>query len=336
MAMCYAVLMARSGPPTPLPGSAAAPAPGQCPAALSVIMPAGSSCSGLQDAAGSLLKDAPADLELIVVADSSAAGIMASVSGLADADARVRVMHQAQALTPAAARNAGLAAATGDYVGFIEPGDAAEPGWARILLEAAPRQHPAIIKGEARIFQADRELYRPHSCAAMAQRTPLHWCGLMGSAIYRRSFVQHHGLHFAPECWGDDLDFQVRAVVAALLAGEQIALRPQAVCRLQQRGGAGARPDRSQAAAALRIYAALHALLQKHARQLPPAGVGMQYFAWITNLFDLARRAEHPEDAAAADAMAQRLGGECPAPVELERLRMEQELAEHWLRPHPV
>lgn len=302
---------------------------------LSVVIPAYNAEAYLTRTIGSLLADAPEELiEIIVVDDGSSDATPELADQLASEHPRVRVIHQANALT-AAARNAGLAVASGDYVGFVDDDDEVDPGWARLLLAVAAKQRPAIVKGEARVFKDGRELTPPHTCAVVAQFTPLHWFALMWSAIYRRDFVQGHGLHFAPEFFSDDVYFQVRAVVAALLDREKIALCPQALYRWLRRPDGTESPmlDRRKVACNLYTYTDLHELFLEHYPRLPASGVGAQYFTWIRNLFDIARRAEHPDDAAAANALAQQLVSQCPCPSELEAERQRFEHPRLHLAP---
>ena len=295
--------------------------PGRRLPTLSVVIPACSARPCLRRTLTSLLSGAPAQLEVIVADDGSPAATAELTGAPEAADRRVRIIHQHQALT-AAARTAGLAAAAGEYVGFADARAELTAGWAQVLLRAAARR-PAIVKGEARVWCAGRELPAPRSCVAMAQHTPLHWFGELESAIYRRDFVQEQGLQFAAVgC--DDLIFQVHAVVAAIVAGERIALRPRAVHRYLRRPEdlTPAAPGRVEAAGALHTYTVLHELFVRHGLSLPPAGVGFQYGLWTDRLFALTRRAAHPDDAAAANALAQRLVLECPLPEEYEQQRV--------------
>ena len=303
--------------------------------ALSVVVPACGTSPHPRQTVGSLLADAPSDLEVIVVDDGSTDEMLPIAVQLAEEDARVRVIHQTDALA-AAARNAGLAVATRDYVGFADDNYEFEPGWVRGLLSAASHQRPAIVKGEVRLLGREGALITLQTCARMARHSLLHWSGFMDSAIYRRDFVQDHGLHFAAESDFDGIDFQVRAVVAALLDQEQISLCPQAVCRCLRRPGTttGTALSRHQVASCLRTYQGLHELFLRHYRQLPPTGVGAQYFTWTRNLFDLARRAGHPDDGAAANALAQQLSTECPCCDELEQERLALETTAPGSRLH--
>ena len=149
---------------------AAAPAPAAPKPALSVIITARDNMRLLQASVTSLLAGAGTEPEIIVVA---AAGTDAGAvrTGLAApvADGRVRVITAATGEIPC---NAGLQTARGDYVGFMAAGDAAEPGWAGILLRAAAAGRSALIKGEARVIMQGRELPLPRSCALIAHHTP--------------------------------------------------------------------------------------------------------------------------------------------------------------------
>lgn len=285
---------------------------------LSVVILACHDRSSLHNTVGSLLTGSAGDPEIIMVDDGSAAGAPPAAGALAAEDVRVRIIHQDHA-GGAAACNAALAAASGDYVGFLSEGDEAGPGWARTLLAAAAGGHPAIVRGEVVVVRPHRHPEVQSTCALVAQPTPLHWTACMGAAMYRRGLLVRHGLHFAATGPDGERDFQVRAVVAAMLEHAQIALCPQA--RLLRHAGRPGAAGRSEVAASLEIYAALHELFVQHRAALPASGVGVQYLAWIERLFALTRIATLPDDAAAANALAQRLNRECPQYAALEQIR---------------
>lgn len=310
---------------------AAASGPAAQPPALSVIIPDRGVPRLLQASVASLLAGAGGEIEIIVSAapGTDAGSVRTGLSALVG-DGRVRVITAATGEMPC---NAGLRTARGGYVGFMAAGDAAEPGWAGILLRAAAAAGgSALIKGEARVFVRGRELPLPRSCALIARHTPLHWFTLPQTAIYRRTLVQEHGLRFAAEGVTGEADFLVRAVVAAMLEEGAITLCPQAACRLQHRSVSRGRysVQRAQAEGELAVCAGVHELLLRHHAALPEAGVGAQYCAWIGRVLDLTRSAAHPACGAAANALAQRLRLECPCPeaYEAESARLGRRLAD--------
>lgn len=93
---------------------------------VSVIVPVYNCGSYLEKCVDSILKQTVKDLELILVDDGSTDGSGALCDAIAEKDPRVRVIHQANAGV-SAARNAGLAAAKGQWIGFVDADDWIEP-----------------------------------------------------------------------------------------------------------------------------------------------------------------------------------------------------------------
>lgn len=71
----------------------------------------------------SVLAQTHADVELVVVDDCSRDGSVAVIEPIAQADARVAVIKLPGNSGVAAARNAGIEAATGDYIAFLDSDD---------------------------------------------------------------------------------------------------------------------------------------------------------------------------------------------------------------------
>jgi glycosyltransferase involved in cell wall biosynthesis len=90
---------------------------------VSVIMPVYNAEAWLPRAIDSVLMQSHAELELITVDDGSSDRSPAMLDAYAVTDARVRVLRQPCNGGVAAARNAGIAAARGDYVAFLDADD---------------------------------------------------------------------------------------------------------------------------------------------------------------------------------------------------------------------
>ncbi|HUA82022.1 MAG TPA: glycosyltransferase family 2 protein [Dyella sp.] len=90
---------------------------------VSVIMPVYNAEAWLQRAIDSVLAQSHAHLELIAVDDGSSDRSPDLLQAYASADARVRVVRQPFNGGVAAARNAGIAAARGDYISFLDADD---------------------------------------------------------------------------------------------------------------------------------------------------------------------------------------------------------------------
>lgn len=110
---------------------------------VSVVIPAFNAAATIARTIASVQAQTLQDLEMVVVDDGSADATCALVQGLAGADPRIRLITQANAGC-AAARHAGILAATGTFVAPLDADDI----WHPAKLE---RQVAAIRSGGARI-----------------------------------------------------------------------------------------------------------------------------------------------------------------------------------------
>lgn len=94
---------------------------------LSIIVPVYDTEAYLRECLDSLLRQSFADYELVLVDDGSTDGCGALCDEYARRDGRIRVIHQANGGL-SAARNAGLDAATGTYVTFVDSDDSVAEG----------------------------------------------------------------------------------------------------------------------------------------------------------------------------------------------------------------
>ena len=89
---------------------------------VSVIMPVYNAEKYLEKSAASIMEQTLDELELILVDDGSLDGSGKICDMIAEKNPRVRVIHQNNAGV-SCARNAGLAAAQGEYIGFVDADD---------------------------------------------------------------------------------------------------------------------------------------------------------------------------------------------------------------------
>lgn len=108
-------------------GDAPAPQAGQGPR-VSVVMPAYDAQATLEASMRSVLEQQCARVELIVVDDRSRDASAEIAGRIAETDPRVVVVRQPANAGVAAARNAGIEAATGDYIAFLDSDDTWHPG----------------------------------------------------------------------------------------------------------------------------------------------------------------------------------------------------------------
>ena len=109
------------------------------PPKVTVILPVYNRSGSLEDSMRSVLNQSFRDLELIVVDDASTEDLRPIVAAVGDP--RVRYIRQARNGGASVARNAGLAAAKGEYIAFQDSDDLWLPGKLKAqmaMLQAAP------------------------------------------------------------------------------------------------------------------------------------------------------------------------------------------------------
>ena len=90
---------------------------------VSVVMPAYNAAATLEASMRSVLEQSHAELELLVIDDCSSDDSLAIAQRIASQDSRVLVLHLDVNAGVAAARNAGIQAAGGDWIAFLDSDD---------------------------------------------------------------------------------------------------------------------------------------------------------------------------------------------------------------------
>ncbi|MGV9757838.1 CDP-glycerol glycerophosphotransferase family protein [Streptomyces tricolor] len=225
---------------------------------FSIIVPSHGVAGRLSQALDSVLGQSFGDLQLIPVCDApdapadggppcaSAAGNAGDVAaGYAERDSRVTPVHSPPSAGLSGARNAGMRAATGTYVLFLDGDDLLLPG-ALAALDArlaeiagadvlyAEHERVPWWEGEPTNPAAPLLAKAPKGAFAPADRPGLTGVQLPAwSAVYRRAFLTEHELTF-PDGHFTDLGWGGLVTVAA----ERIAVlrRPVVRHRLRRQG----------------------------------------------------------------------------------------------------
>ena len=135
-------------------------------ALVSIIVPVYGTEDYLPACIESLQKQTYPHMEIILVDDQSPDGCPAICDAYAQKDPRIRVIHQKNTGV-SGARNAGLDAATGDFVAFVDSDDELYPDAIRILLQdvsdhgadiASALKHAVDKNGNAHCSHEDGEI----------------------------------------------------------------------------------------------------------------------------------------------------------------------------------
>ncbi|GGL72370.1 glycosyl transferase family A [Streptomyces fumigatiscleroticus] len=193
---------------------------------FSIIVPSHGVAGRLSQALDSVLTQSSGDLELIPVHDAPGCAAAEVAAALAERDSRVTVVHSPPSAGLAGARNAGMRAARGTYLLFLDGDDILVPG-ALAALDARlaetgdvdvlwfEHERCSWWEGEPGNPAAPLLASAPDGAFPPGRAPWLTGVQLPAwSAAYRRAFVAGHGLAF-PDGPFTDLGFGPRVTWAA-------------------------------------------------------------------------------------------------------------------------
>lgn len=175
---------------------------------ISVIVPVYNKCAYVDRTIQSLTEQTHEKLQIILVNDGSTDGSEKVCEAWARRDARILYIDQANA-GPSAARNAGLEAADGEYIAFLDADDTLQPWALERLLALAERYDADLAVADQRMHKGDA-VYR-HTCLAGQETGPLSadtfysslavWSidifwGSQGNKLYRRKLLEQGPIRF--------------------------------------------------------------------------------------------------------------------------------------------
>lgn len=140
---------------------------------VSIIVPIYCVEKYLQECVDSLLKQKLQEIEIILVDDGSPDKSGEIADDYAKRDERVKVIHQMNGgLGPA--RNTGIKAASGEYVGFVDSDDWVKPEMYETLYEVAVRNNADIVvSGHCDVTNGVETVIKKHPLAGRTVNTKL-------------------------------------------------------------------------------------------------------------------------------------------------------------------
>lgn len=211
-------------------------------ALLTVVVAAHGVSAYLPACLDSVLADAPDDLQVIGVDDASPDDCGAILDDYASRDGRIRVVHLNPNRGLGLARNAGLDAAGGEYVWFVDGDDVLTRGAVTAVSARLRLVRPDVLLLRHAWLVDDR--IRPDPRGARVPR----YVGLVSvderprllrvrqaawNRVARRGLLERPWLRF-PEGWYEDVAFSHLALVEA----QRITTLPHVAYLYRQRGGA--------------------------------------------------------------------------------------------------
>ena len=187
---------------------------------ISVIIPVYNVASYLSECLESVLSQDYENLEVILIDDGSTDESGKICDEYAQKDSRICVIHQ-ENCGAGAAKNAGLRAATGEYLCFLDSDDYLEPGAYSHMVELMEHYDADVVqcvlryvfqdRTEDKIVQTGRNVYDVVSYMALY---PEDWtCALMTEKLFKRQLF--HNIFFEEGNAIDDEYFTYQGVMNA-------------------------------------------------------------------------------------------------------------------------
>ena len=185
---------------------------------ISVIVPVWNPGSGISRCIDSLRRQTIEDIEMIFVDDCGTDNAMEVVRTAAAKDLRIRIITNAENMGPGVSRNAGIEAARGEYLSFVDADDYVDSCFLERLFAKAIASQLDIVKGRICYVkedgtQANRpelndeirkggQLGKPLFCLFRYQHQ---------SALYRRTFLLDNAIRYGTSRRAQDTTFLLKA-----------------------------------------------------------------------------------------------------------------------------
>lgn len=172
---------------------------------ISIIIPFYNAEKYLSQCMESILVQTISSYEVIFVDDGSTDNGLLICEQYASQDGRIVVIHQ-ENQGVSAARNRGIAAAAGDYIGFVDADDYIRPDMFQIMLDHAKKYDAEIVLCDSIAISGngnqESETFVSLSSGGLLHRSEikppvlLEMAGAVWRCIYRTSFLKEHCIEF--------------------------------------------------------------------------------------------------------------------------------------------
>jgi glycosyltransferase involved in cell wall biosynthesis len=175
---------------------------------VSVVMACHNSSRYLDDAAQSILNQTLVDLELILIDDGSTDSTLAIASRYRDQDDRVSVLSLPENSGPAIARNCGIEASAGEWIGILDSDDIAMPSRFDEQLKLADKDKELVMIGSSAIIIDEK------SDVIKNYKYPTRHRALSNRLYCSRAFPPHSSILYKKEFFKNLPAFNPRLVPA--------------------------------------------------------------------------------------------------------------------------
>lgn len=189
---------------------------------ISIIIPVYNSQNYICDCIDSILAQSFTDFELILIDDCSTDGSARIIDEYRTQDDRIRIIRLDENSGQGYARNVGIDSAMGEYLSFIDSDDIIAPDFFELLYKRAVESGAEIVKGlgcdvhkDSSIKDTYKHTFKEVNHAIrqyLIGKSPRPFCFYAEhwSAIYKRDFLNEHGIRYGLSRVGQDTTFLLK------------------------------------------------------------------------------------------------------------------------------
>jgi len=166
---------------------------------ISVIIPVFNTEKYLAKCLNSICNQTLSDIEIICVNDKSTDNSVKIVEEYGKNDKRIKFVNLLENAGVSAARNRGIEAATGEYIGFVDSDDFIESDFYEKLYQKAVNTNAEVVKGNIYCFDAETEkseLYDFYDINEKIRQNKVNFLYGFTSAIYKTGFIKKNNIGF--------------------------------------------------------------------------------------------------------------------------------------------
>lgn len=163
---------------------------------VSIVVPCYNVEPYIERCLNSLCQQTLSDIEIICIDDKSTDKTLKIIKEFAHHDKRIHVIAMKNNEGVAVARNAGMAVATGDYIGFVDPDDYVDTDFYEKLYYKALETGADIVKGGVLLTDTNTGMTKKDNMNEKIRRNIVYFSSAFWSAIYKRSFLIRENIQF--------------------------------------------------------------------------------------------------------------------------------------------
>lgn len=167
--------------------------------AVSVIVPVYNTEKYLPKCLDSLTGQTLSDIEIICINDCSPDNSLAVLQEYAKKDNRIKIIDFKENKGAAVARNTGIDAATGEYIGFVDSDDFVDIDFYEKLYTKAIETDADVVKGKLWLYDLKDEKKYLEDWIDINDDVKKHkayFYFTFTTAIYKRDFINEHNIRF--------------------------------------------------------------------------------------------------------------------------------------------